>query len=284
MTDKTNLPPRRIEARRWVALGTVAAVGLATAAPAHAVLDKQKTVLQGTTAQVLLVASSGGEGSEGGEGGEGAAARDGDAEFLAALGFIEGHLRAGIALYEAGEAHMAGTHMKHPGDEIYRDLEPGLKERNAKGFESELAELAEAVESGASVDDAKAALAEVLHEVEEAREHTGGGAAARLRSIVLIAREAAHEYEEAVEGGKIAELHEYQDAWGFLEAARAMADELSESDNPEVVEAVAKIRAQLDEVAPAFTGVVPAADFTPADPSLIYGAAARMELAALAVK
>jgi len=232
----------------------------------------------------MCIRDRGSEGGEGGEGGEGAAAREGDAEFLAALGYIEGHLRAGIALYEAGEGHMAGTHMKHPGDEIYRDLEPGLKERGAEGFDSELAELAAAVEGGASVDDAKAALAEVLHEVEEAREHTGGGAAARLRSIALITREAAHEYEEAVEGGKIAELHEYQDAWGFLEAARAMADELAESDDSEVVEAVAKIRAQLDEVAPAFTGVAPAADFTPADPSLIYGAAARMELAALSVK
>lgn len=36
-----------------------------------------------------------------------------DAGFLTLLGFMEGHLRAGIELYRQGAADMAKTHMKH---------------------------------------------------------------------------------------------------------------------------------------------------------------------------
>lgn len=63
-----------------------------------------------------------------------------------------------------------------------------------------------------------------------------------------------------------------------------MAAELTGSARPEVAAALAKINAQFEVIAPAFPGLVPGADMQPADPSVIYGAAARMELAALSVK
>lgn len=285
--------PRSVRARRWIALSTVAAAGLAVGAPAAAtpLADSDEAAAKARaafSAAPLQVAASdqASEGGEGGEGGEAGAARPGDedAQFLADLAFVEGHLRAGVALYEAGAAEMAKTHMKHPEDEIYADLRPQLDSRGAEQFDSELAELAAAVEGGASVDEAKEVFEEVEHEIEEARERVGGGEAARLKAIVLVVREAAAEYHAGVQDGKVVETHEYQDAWGFVQAARAIAHELEDSSRPEVQEAVAKFQEQFEAIAPAFPTLVPTAETEAADASVLFGAAARMELAALAVK
>lgn len=287
MSNRNDRTARRVRARRLVALGTVAATGiaagLATAQAASA--DGAKPHHQAAAAPMVLAqlaAAAGGEGGEAGERGH-AEARDGDAEFLADLGLIEGHLRAGIALYEAGEAAMARTHMKHPGDEIYAELLPGLKARDAEDFSDELAELAAAVEGGAPAAKAREVFEEVLHEIEEAREHTGGGDEARLGAIVRMVRVAADEYAVGVVDHKVVEPHEYQDAWGFLQAAREMNGELAESGRAEVREAAEKIAAQLDIAEAGFAGVVPP-ETVAEDASLLYGAAARIELAALAVK
>jgi len=296
MTKDTFGGLRRVRVRRWVALSTVAAASLAVGAPAVAARVGDDGALTHETqiaadAQAVRLAASdqmteGGEGGEGGEGEEAGAARPGeeDAEFLTDLAYVEGHLRVGVALYEAGAAHMAKTHMKHPEDEIYADLRPQLESHGAEQFDGELAELAEAVEGGASVEAAKEAFAEVEHEIAEARERVGGGEAARLKAVVLIVREAAAEYNEGVKDGKVVEMHEYQDAWGFVQAARAMTDELAESSRPEVQEAVAAILEQFATIEPAFPTIVPTAETEPADPSVLFAAAARMELAALAVK
>jgi hypothetical protein len=283
----------RVHARRWVAMSTVAAAGLALGAPAAAspsggTHEDAARAHAAMTKPALHLAAAGksSEGGEGGEGGEAGAARPGDedAAFLADLAYVEGHLRAGVALYEAGAADMAKTHMKHPEDEIYADLRPQLDSRGAEQFDGELSELAAAVEGGASVEATKEAFEEVEHEIEEARERVGGGEAARLKAIVLIVREAAAEYNEGVKDGKVVETHEYQDAWGFLQAAKAMTGELAESPRPEVRDAVAQIEEQFEALAIAFPALVPTAETEAADPSVLFAAAARMELAALTVK
>jgi len=286
MTTNKSPAPRRVEARRWTLLGTAAIAGLAVATPAAAasILGQAGDAkLKAPAGLIQLAASS--QGGEGGEGGEGAArAGNEDAEFLADLGYVEGHLRAGIALYEAGATDMAKTHMKHPGDEIYTILKPQLDSRGADDFGDELAKLAKRVERGASAAKARKAFAKVLHEIEEARDRVGGGEAPWLKAIVLMVRTAAGDYAAGVQNGKVVAIHEYQDAWGFVQAARAMIGELDDSERPEVRAALAKIREQFAVIAPAFPGLVPESTGQIADPSVLYGAAARMEIASLAVK
>jgi len=275
--------PRRVRARRLIALGTAAATGL-VAAEAIALDRAMPHGDAGGDWRVTQLTTSVGEGGEGGESGGADKARDDDARFLADLGLIEGHLRVGIALYEAGEVAMAETHMKHPGDEIYTNLVPHLQERGAEGFSGELAELAGAVEGGAPVAKAREVFGEVLHEIEEARERAGGGGKSRLGAIVIMTRVAADEYAVGVVDGQLANLHEYQDAWGFLQAARGMADELCEMDDQAVREAAETILAQVAETEAAFLGIAPSGMLPAAGASILYGAAARMELASLKVK
>src|SRR5690606_14752630 len=98
--------------------------------------------------QAMQVAAySGGEGE-----GEGASApadlSQDDAAYLAHLGLVRGHLWVGVQLYNAGHKGMALTHMKHPKDELYADLEPAFEARNEAGFADVLSALAAAVEAG----------------------------------------------------------------------------------------------------------------------------------------
>lgn len=102
-------------------------------------------------------------------------------------------------------------------------------------------------------------------------------------ALVALTRTAAEEYGEGIVDGRVAELHEYQDAWGFLEAAKAELAGFASEEEPEVAEAAAAMRADLAVLEPAFPGLVPE-DGIETDASLIHGAAARMEIAARRVE
>jgi hypothetical protein len=175
---------------------------------------------------------------------------------------------------------MARTHVKHPEDEIYADLRPELDERGLEQFDTELQHLAHALMSDASDDTVQEAYDEVLHEIAELRDHASAGD--RLRGIVGMVRTAAEEYGVGVKDGAVVNAHEYQDAWGFLQAARDEAEKIAESGDEQAAAAAREIIAQLDTTAPLFAGIVPP-ERIDADASVLWGAAARMEIAALPV-
>jgi hypothetical protein len=219
-----------------------------------------------------------GEGGEGGEGTAGAGAA-GPTALLVALGLVEGHIRAGAALYAMGEQAMAASHMKHPGDEIYADLVPMLEAAGAEGFAVELEALAAAVESGAeqpAVTDAEAA---VVRRIESARGASGASPYERARAIEALVRTAAEEYAIGIVDGQVANLHEYQDAWGFVQVAKEQAARLADAD-PEVAAALGEALAATDAL---FPGLAPQGTVD-GDAGILLGAAARIELAGLQLR
>jgi hypothetical protein len=264
---------RPVTPRIWTSLALVGSAGLSVATPLAADglhhLDGPETVW---LAQA--------EGGEGGEAGAVAAAPE-DAGYLASLGFIQGHLRVGLALYEEDRGDMAITHMKHPQDEIYADLAPLLAARGADGFDEELSALALAVEGGATVTEAQAAFADVVTEISEARE--GFAPRLQLDALVIMLRTAADEFSVGIVDGQVAELHEYQDAWGFVQVARDWSAELAQSDDPTVTAAAAKVLEALADADTAFSTLAPEGAVT-GTADILYGTAARVELAALSVK
>lgn len=217
-----------------------------------------------------------------GEGeGEGASQMKSESEFLHALGLVEGHMTVGSELYAAGETKHAQTHMKHPRDEIYTKLLPLLKQRNAPGFDKELAAVADAVSAGkpgkevlARMDDLRAAL-ERNGKPSDARE--------RLMTIARLVRTAAQEYAIGVKDGKIVNAHEYQDAYGFTKAARRLLTTAPATEQEKYAKqfsAVGKYLAELDSAWPDIAGNKP----VKTDPSLLAANAARIEIEALSVK
>ncbi len=92
---------------------------------------------------------------------------------------------------------------------------------------------------------------------------------------------AAEEYDIAIaDDGSIDNLHEYQDSWGFLRTIETQAQDLAQGGDEAVTSAADEILAQVEAAGEAY-GDLQGEDIPSADPSILYGAAARMELAAL---
>lgn len=283
MTDTLFSPIRRIDAKRWLLLGTAAAAGLSagtavSAAPVHG--SGLNPPVAGYTHLV-----AGEVAAQGGEGGETGAAHSDDenANYLAELIFLEGHLRVANALYAAGVWDEARRQSTAPVNEIYTEISPDLAGRGAEAFDDRLAALAAAMANGAPTADTDAAYASVLHEIDEAGEKAGGKTAARLRAIAIVVADVAADFDAGVDDGTIVELKEYQDAWGYLQVVHDLVGELGQSTDPAVQKALTKIAAQVAVMDAAFAGVMPGADAPLGDPETLFGAAARIELAALSV-
>ncbi len=270
--------PRRVAPTGWATLTLAgAAVGLVISGPVAA-------AGLGNGPEKLWLAQST-EGGEGGEGGEAGAAAGGDevVDFLTDLGLLEGHLRAGVALYRAGLADQATSHMKTPADDIYDELSYHLADFGAEGFAEDLTALADEVAGGKPADAVEATLANVLTKIDEAREHTHASEAAEAQAMVAVLRRAADEYGDAVTGGKVAEPEEYQDAWGFVEVARAQAAHMAGEDDAVEKAFGEKALAALDEARESLPDVSPEG-LTLGDASILHAAAAKIELAAYKLK
>lgn len=222
--------------------------------------------------------AEGGAGGDGGAGGEGGAAAGagGNVPLLTALGLVEGHLLSGSALYRAGVSDMALVHKQHPSKEIYADLAPMLDAVGAPGFAPELEAAANAVMGGQDAGTVAAAEAAALAAIDRAREAAGATPAEIAQSVEALVRTAADEYVIGIVDGQVAELAEYQDAWGFMQVAKAQTEALA-TVAPEVAARMAEALAPTDALFPA---IVPEGRIA-ADPRELQGAAARIELARL---
>lgn len=274
MTDSPKRP-RVVDPQTWSALTLAgAAVGLALAGPAQAAGPT------GGPERIWLAQTS-----EGGEAGEAGAVESGDevVDLLADLGLLEGHLRAGVALYRAGLADQAAAHMKRPEDDIYDELFHHLSDFGAAGFPAELTALADAVETGQTPDAVEAALDAVLAAIGAARGTSNASEAAEARAMVAILRRAAEAYEAAVSGGAVTDPEEYQEAWGFVETVRAQAGHMANEDDAAEKAFGETALAALDAAREALPDVSPEGR-TPGDASILHAAAARIELAAYRLK
>lgn len=220
--------------------------------------------------------TAGGESEGEGEGASAADPATDDVEYLHRLGQVRGHLTAFMALHEQGAHDMSMTHAKHPEDELYAELAPAFERRRQPGFAEELSALIDAIENGGEVEEAysKVQAAIASHEPD-------ADVGTRLKAMGNLVRTAGFEYRTGVEDdGSVSNAHEYQDAWGFLTAARESLARL-EGGSAEQSEALAHADEQLQEALGQFDGLT--ASKTKGNAEAIHGAAARIELAANAL-
>ncbi len=219
------------------------------------------------------------EGEGEGEGENEGAARSGDpadddVEYLYRLGMVRGHLAAFIELYRAGAFDMAATHVKHPESELYEELVPAFAARGKPGFSDALSTLANAAADGGDVEAAYEATVSAIRANAPV-----SNVSVLLLSISKLVTTAAEEFDIGVgEDGAITEPHEYQDAYGFLSAAREMLSEI-ETGDINASEAIAVAHEQIDLSLASFAGLV--VEETEGTSATLYGAAARIEIAAL---
>lgn len=166
---------------------------------------------------------------------------DDDVAYLHQLGQVSGHLVAFIELYRAQAYDQAMSHAKHPSDEIYADLEPAFEARDARGFAAELSALVAAAEERGDVESAYGILKEAI-----ASNEPPADARARIGAAAALVATAAEEFAEGVdENGAVVNPHEYQDAYGFLHAAREMLSQ-TDANDIDAGDAIAVAHEQID--------------------------------------
>jgi hypothetical protein len=287
--------------RIWVSLSAALLAGTALGGPLAAAPFKAMDGLKAGSGPLHFVADhEGGEGGEGGEGAEKKAAEGGEGgeggegsgnaadagdtvAYFTQLSLIRGHLFVGMELYRQGEVEHAKTHMKHPQDEIYASLLPAIKARKHDDFGHELDELSELVEDRASLKKAMGEFGEIEDAIDDAWEDSDDVTlGTRLKVVHQLVKTAADEYAEGVKDGAVVNGHEYQDAWGFVQIAKQIVAALPAAERAKAPEAVDTIMAQLTTLDGAWPSVVPPARVA-TDASVLYGAAARIEIATLSV-
>ena len=198
---------------------------------------------------------------------------------------MRGHLFVGNELYKAGHIDHAKMHMKHPKSELYAEVVPAFEARGSKGFAEELEMLATAVEGekgDAAVAAGYAAVTAAIAKNEGFVSAASGTAVEKLKLAVALLRTAGEEYAIAVVDGKMQNAHEYQDAFGFTNIAKAILETSSKSNAAEA-EVVGKAIAIIDGLKPLWPGIMPPETLT-TEAGQLYGAASQIELLALGLE
>jgi hypothetical protein len=202
-----------------------------------------------------------------------------DSAYLGQLDLINGHLLVGMNLYQQGAIDAANTHMKHPGDELYSSLQAAFDSRALPGFAVQLQALGDAVNhaDAQQVDQAYAELQTAINAHEQAADKPTS-ASVLLQRVTHLLRAAANEYALGVVGGKVVNVHEYQDAWGFTNEAKALLQAYAGTD-ADAQDAIAKVSDLLAGLQSLWLGLTPPEQIS-GDASKLYGTAARVEFIA----
>ena len=172
-------------------------------------------------------------------------------------------------------------HMDQPISEIYDTVSDPLTAHGQEQLRDQFANLAAAAQEEASLAEltplaeaAQATISDVRNDLP---------IPLRVTALSVLTRIAADEYSAAVAGETLSNLYAYQTSWGVLRAVEAQAAMMSENEDEAVAQAAAKMLNYLATTDPAF-GDIKGEGALDMRPSLIYGAAARIELAAIGVR
>ena len=208
-------------------------------------------------------------GSEGRSDASATVATTEDIEVGGLLAQIRGHHRAAVERYEARDRRAALKHAQHPAREVLSAVRPEL-DKHAPGASAALTRslqrVAAAVKAGqpaAKVEESVDAAAEATLTAErQVVGETADSEAYRGSVIASIVSTAAHEYEEALAGDRVARLDEYQDGFGFVREAVAMYRAIA----PLVEQQSAKEAEEIDEAFSSLEKAIPSGD-RPAQPA-----------------
>ena len=203
--------------------------------------------------------------------------------YIYELSLIRGHLWVAERLSMAGYSDHAAMHAKHPEDEIYSDLVEVFEAKGLAGFASELSTFSNSVISG----DKDAIEQDYVTLVDVVKRSHGSIELSTRELLELINRlisQAAREYAVGIIDGQVDNVHEYQDARGFIEIAtdltRNHEQKISLSENHKVV--IGLLRDRLEDLLEMWPTLVPV-DEVPFEASRLFGAAADVEILSLSL-
>ena len=154
------------------------------------------------------------------------------------LAFMTGHVKAGLALYRLGELDMAAPHLLHPVSETHKVERMGLEKF---GFNSApFIKVSEALKSQEAASEVESLLQKSDANLYYVSQQIGGNSSDIINFLLDTIID---EYSIAVTGGKITDLGEYQDAYGFQVVVQSQAATLSDSKRDSLAPALADLEA-----------------------------------------
>jgi hypothetical protein len=164
-------------------------------------------------------------------------------EKLEFAGYLEetlGHFHALELNLDDNNAELALVHATHPIAELYDLMKPELQEHDPEfdaTIQETLTSLHEKTVGDVTREDAQAAIDEARGIIEEARmlvvgEELSNDPNFKLSLVKGLLETSAAEYAEAVEGGEITEMIEFQDGSAFVWQSQQIFDEIK-ADLPE---------------------------------------------------
>jgi hypothetical protein len=197
-----------------------------------------------------------------------------DVHTVAILEMMKGHLIAAFGNYTRGQKPLAQAHAAHPLHEQYDEL-PDTLAKEHSALDRQLREALTRLQQGLGSQATSGDISRQVDAATQLLDQTAGTLipaetrrAPAFQAGVLIALldEIAEEYEEAVQDGKVVNLAEYQDAFGFLQRARALHEPLAGRLAGEDRQRLQSLWKALEEAMP---GVMPPA--SPASSNAVEG-------------
>ena len=167
---------------------------------------------------------------------------------------MKGHLIAAGENYKRGEIILARAHASHPMEEHHGALPKGHPTLE-KALRQNLTDLYRDIRPGGDVQAYAKRVQETFTLLDTSLKAMipAGVLQDRTFKITLIARllEAVDgEYEEAIQEGKVVNLVEYQDAYGFLQRAKALTLDLLGRLKAEDRRRIGGLMTELEEAIP----------------------------------
>lgn len=157
-----------------------------------------------------------------------------EADFGLRLALLEGHLRIGNALMEAGQNANALPHFGHPVHELYGDMRPYIEGHHGQQFDRDLIALEALAASQGGSPQYRSAFAAVMQKVSAAHAlipaSTANSDQYALALAADICTSASQEYRNAIIAGRVGSLVEYEDARGFVMVQRDVLENHRSSD------------------------------------------------------
>lgn len=151
-----------------------------------------------------------------------------DADFGLRLALLEGHLRIGNALMEAGQNANALPHFGHPVHELYGDMRSYIDGHHGQQFDRDLIALEALAASSGGSPQYQSEFATVMQKVNAAHALIPPGTANSDEYALALAADictsASQEYRNAIIAGRVGSLVEYEDARGFVMVQRDLLD------------------------------------------------------------
>lgn len=175
---------------------------------------------------------------------------------------MKGHLLSALENYKLGQIPLAQAHAAHPLHEEYKAL-PTTFQKNHAELDRTLRETLTRLQQNADGQRDAAAYGSDVETAFQTFERITTTVipgdvrqSLRFRKAVLarLLHEVGEEYGEAVQAGKLVNLAEYQDAFGFLQRVKALLDGLSDQF---VEKDRQRLQARLQSLAEAIPGIMP---------------------------